>query len=177
MGRPPTPGVTVTVVLRSIIAAMAICLFVATAPHAAAQSAAPPWAACGVSSPESKPVRTFPVRPPVGGPSRTFATLLCGNDRYGFRHLAVRHASDWEALSFYTGGNWRDIADFAMAQSLTVPQPGYPLYNPKNDSWTYKSPLEIKDANGNVRTTYWPLVAVAAQDGKILTSYPTRDPK
>ncbi len=122
-------------------------------------------------------MRTFPTVPPAGGPSRTFSTLLCGNDGNGFRHIENRHGADWSAVAFYAGDNWRDLADFAILQTLTAPQPGYPAYNAKNETWTYKTPLQIKDAQGNVRTTYWPIVSVAARDGRIVTSFPTRDPR
>lgn len=144
---------------------------------AVAHTGAPPWAACGSSAPEDKPAQTFPVRPPVGAPARTYAVLLCGNGGYGYRHIADRHGRDWENLAFYTGGNWRDLADFAIRQTLTVPQPSYPAFNPKNETWTYKAPLQIKDSRGEVRATYWPIVSVAARDGRIITSYPTRDPR
>jgi len=147
------------------------------APGAAAQTGAPPWAACGASSPEDKPVTTFPARPPVGGPARTYAVLLCGNPGFGYRHIADGHGRDWEDLAVYTGGNWRALADFAIRQTLTVPQPGNPAFDPKNETWTYKAPLEIRDAQGNVRATYWPIVSVAARDGRIVTSFPTRDQK
>ena len=76
----------------------------------------------------------------------------------------------------YTGENWRDMADFAITQVLAAPQPGFPRFNDKAKSWTFKAPLEIKDDQGRVHDTYWPIVAIAAQDGKILTSYPTREP-
>lgn len=162
-------------------AAVATVLFlllaIAVAPSASAQSGAPPWAACGASAPETKPVRTFPTMPPAGGPNRTYSTLTCGNASFGFHHIDARHQADWAGVAFYTGGNWRDLADFAMRQALTVPQPGYPAYNAKNETWTYKAPLDIKDQQGRVRATYWPIVSVAARDGRIITSFPTRDPR
>lgn len=147
------------------------------APAASAQTGAPPWAACGASAPEDKPAQTFPAAPPAGGPTRTYAVLLCGNGGFGYRHIAKDHGQDWTNIAAYTGGNWRGLADFAIRQTLTRPQPGYPAFNPKNDTWTYKAPLEIRDVQGNVRATYWPIVAVAARDGRIVTSFPTRSPR
>lgn len=161
--------------VAAIFLSFLIALLFAT--EASAQAGAPPWAACGTSAQEEKPVRTFPTKPPVGGPARTYSTLMCGNTNFGFRHIDTRHQADWTAVAFYTGGNWRDLADFAINQSLTVPQPGYPVFNPKNETWTYKAPLQIRDQQGTVRTTLWPIVSVAARDGRIITSYPTRDPK
>jgi hypothetical protein len=170
----PTVSVTHRVVTTMLLSFLLAFLAVG---QASAQTGAPPWAACGANSSEEKPVRTFPTKPPIGGPNRTYSTLMCGNANFGFRHIDLRHQPDWASVAFYTGGNWRDLADFAMNQSLTVPQPGYPVFNPKNETWTYKAPLQIKDQQGNVRATYWPIVSVAARDGRIITSYPTRDPK
>jgi hypothetical protein len=160
-------------VLSALLTVLLACFCV---PQALAQVGGP-WGACGASSPIDKPVQTFPAVPPVGGPNRTYASLVCGTENMGYRHIANGHGRDWEAVAAYTGGNWRDLADFAIRQTLTVPQPGYPAYNAKNDTWTYKAPLQIRDQQGNVRTTYWPIVAVASLDGRIITSFPTRDPK
>lgn len=133
------------------------------------------WAACGTSAPADKVVRVFAQQPPPGALPRP-ATLLCGNDRFGYRHVKLRHAADWEALGFSVGDNWRGIADFAISQTLAVPQPGYPRYNAKNDTWTYKAPLQIKDSEGQTRVTYWPIISAAARDGRIITAFPSRDP-
>lgn len=67
----------------------------------------------------------LPTHPPAPGPQVT-ATLFCGNDRYGYRHIATGHGMDWQNIAFYTGENWRFLADFAIEQILTVPEPGYP---------------------------------------------------
>jgi hypothetical protein len=160
-----------------LVAVVLVLLGLLGATTAEAQSGTPPWAACGRSDPEAKPAKTYPVLPPIGGPTRTFAVLLCGNDRYGYRHIADKHGQEWADLAVLTGGPWQSLADFAITQTLTVPQPGYPQYNPGANTWTYKSPLQIKDQEGQVRATYWVVVGVAAQDGKVLTGFYTRDPR
>jgi hypothetical protein len=48
---------------------------------------------------------------------------------------------------------------------------------PGTATWTYKSPLQIKGREGQVRASYWVVVGVAAQDGKVLTGFYTRDPR
>ena len=169
---PPVPNFRKTLLTTLLATLLAIAL----SAQADAQVAGP-WPACGASTPVDKPVRTYPVVPAVGGPSRSYAVLLCGTENFGYRHIADGHGQDRQNVAVYTGGNWRDLADFAMRQTLTVPQPGYPAYNVKNDTWAYKTPLQIKDQQGNVRTTYWPIVSVASRDGRIITSFPTRDPK
>ena len=164
--------------LRVLLVALFVCFIGPLVPTAAlAQSGAPPWAACGRTDPESKPTKTYPVQPPVGGPSRTYAVLMCGNRAFGQRHIANEHGKQWSDLAVYTGGPWQSLADFAIRQTLTVPQPGYPRFNPERNTWTYKSPLQIKDQEGQVRVTYWVVVGVAAQDGKLLTSFYSRDPR
>lgn len=131
------------------------------------------WAACGRSAPEDKVVRVFPRKPPAPGP-QVSAVLLCGSDRYGYRHIAGNHGMDWQNIAFYTGENWRFLADFAIEQILTFPEPGYPTYRKDNDTWTYRAPLEIRDSSGQVRATYRPVISVSARDGKIITAFPSR---
>jgi hypothetical protein len=134
------------------------------------------WAACGTNSPPDKLVRLFPRSTFVPGPAGTSSPLLCGTEAFGFRHVSSRHGPDWQNIAVYTGENWRDLADFAIEQVFTVPQPGYPRYNDKNDTWAFKAPLEIRDGDGRVRDVYHPVVVVAGSDGKVITAYPTRDP-
>ena len=163
---------------RVLLVAIAVALIAfGGAPIAGAQSGAPPWAACGRTDPETKVAKTYPVQPPIGGPARTYAVLQCGNDKYGYRHIADKHGQEWSDLAVLTGGPWQSLADFAITQTLTVPQPGYPQYDAGRNTWTYKSPLQIKDRDGQARATYWVVIGVAAQDGKVLTGFYTRDPR
>lgn len=125
--------------------------------------------------PGDKVVRVFPRAPTGPGPQVTVtSTLFCGNERYGYRHIANSHGADWQNIAFYTGENWRFLTDFAIEQILTVPEPGYPVYRKDNDTWTYRAPLEIRDSYGQVRATYHPIVSIAARDGKIITAFPSR---
>ncbi|WP_345412884.1 hypothetical protein [Actinomycetospora chlora] len=161
-----------------VLAFVALSLFLVEAPSAGATSAASSqvWAARGTSSPAEKLVRLFPRASFVPGPAGTNSPLSCGTEAFGYRHISNRHGSDWQNIAVYTGENWRDLADFAIEQILTAPQPGYPRYNDKNDTWAFTAPLEIRDGDGRVRDVYHPVVVVAGSDGKVITAYPTRDP-
>jgi hypothetical protein len=163
---------------RAVVAFVALSLTLLGPPIAVSASAAPAavWAACGASSPPEKVVRVFPRTAFVPGPAGTSSTLLCGTEGFGYRHVAARHGQDWQTVALYTGGNWRDLADFAIEQTLRAPHPGYPRHNDKNDTWVFKAPLEIRDSEGRVRDVYHPVVVVAGGDGKLITTYPTRDP-
>ncbi|WP_345423525.1 hypothetical protein [Actinomycetospora chlora] len=78
---------------------------------------APPWGACGRSTAEDKIVRQFSngITLRCGGPLRDPAP------RYGYRHIQVRHQTDFQNMAFETGTfrNWRDVADFA-AESIAA---------------------------------------------------------
>lgn len=159
----------------ALVALCAVLLCLIGTPALAAP--ADVWGACSATAPATKIVRVFPRPAPAGSLPAGTSALLCGDANSGYQHIAGGHMADWQALATYTGENWRDMADFAIAQILAAPQPGYPQYNGKNNTWKYKAPLQLKDADGQVRATYWPIVAIAAQDGKIITSYPTSQPK
>lgn len=166
--------------LRSVLVLPLLVLVLMAFPtvdaHAAIGVSREVWAACGTSSPPDKVVRVFPRPAFAPGPSGQSSALLCGTQNFGYRHVSSRHGQDWQNIAVYTGENWRDLTDFAIEQVLTVPQPGYPRYNLKNDTWAFKAPLEIRDGQGQVRAVYYPVVVVAGADGKIVTAYPTRDP-
>ncbi|MGW3473534.1 hypothetical protein ACWDKQ_34945 [Saccharopolyspora sp. NPDC000995] len=130
------------------------------------------WGACGTNSPADKLVRAFPRSgaPGAGGASN----LLCGTAGFGYRHIKDRHMADWQNLAARVGSDWRSFADFAIAEILKVPEPGFPVYNKNNDTWTYRAPVQIRDSHGNVVDTYRPIVSVASGDQKIITAFPAR---
>ena len=85
-------------VLVAVAAALFLVLLCTPATAAPGQSGAV-WAACGQSSPPEKVVRVFQRAAAVGvGPPAGPSPLLCGTDRFGYRHLADKHGADWQAL-------------------------------------------------------------------------------
>jgi hypothetical protein len=130
------------------------------------------WAACGMNDPAGKLVRAFRRNgaPGAGGTSK----LLCGTAGFGYRHIKARHMRDWQNLAGLVGSDWRSFTDFAIEQILKAPEPGFPSYNKKNDTWTYRAPVQIRDSNGNVVDTYRPVVSIANGDQKIITAFPAR---
>ncbi|WP_344928112.1 hypothetical protein [Saccharopolyspora gregorii] len=129
------------------------------------------WAACGTNDDPGKLVRSFDR---VAGPFGPKSDLLCGTAGFGYRHIKDRHMTQWQTLAGMVGSNWRDFADFAIAQILKAPEPGSPTFDQARNTWTYRSPVQIIDQNGVVRDTYRPFVIVAHQDTKIITAYPAR---
>ncbi|MGH3520677.1 MAG: hypothetical protein ACRDQ7_25550, partial [Haloechinothrix sp.] len=133
-------------------------------------SGRPPWAACGASSDKMKRVSTYRR---AAGPQIAAgeAYLRCGNDKWGYRHIANRHGQDWQNVATMIGSNWRDLCDFAIAETLKVP--GSVTYNQDDNTWLYIAPLEIKNSRGEVIRRYQAKVAIG--NGKnILTAFFSR---
>ena len=42
---------------------------------------------------------------------------------------------DWQNLAGLVGSDWRSFTDFAIEQILKAPEPGFPSYNKKNDTF------------------------------------------
>jgi hypothetical protein len=134
------------------------------------------WGACKLSGADpNKVVRTF-YRAPItagfnslpGGDSQ----LYCGNDKYGFLHIAKEHGQDWQnvAMSRFPGsGNWRDLADYSI--SATLANPERVEYRQDNNTFTvYRDIYRITD-DGPVYA-FTCRVAISASDGKIITAFP-----
>jgi hypothetical protein len=134
------------------------------------------WGACKLSGADpNKVVRTF-YRAPLtsgfnslpGGDSQ----LYCGNDKYGFLHIAKDHGQDWQnvAMSRFPGaGNWRDLADYSISAALANPE--RVEYRQDNNTFTvYRDIYRITD-NGSVYA-FTCRVAISASDGKIITAFP-----
>ncbi|GAA4904191.1 hypothetical protein EV188_102392 [Actinomycetospora succinea] len=117
IARPERRAAELTVVLVIIGLALGVT--------AAPASAAPPWGACGRSTPEDKIVRQFPAG----------ITLRCGgpigssDPRHGYRHILARHRTDFENMAFGTGTfqNWRDVADLSIETIANDPDVTVPV--------------------------------------------------
>lgn len=87
---------------------------------ASVAQAATPWGACGTATPESKEVAKYFASP------RQYYFLRCGTESYGYRHILIRHRTDFERLAAGTNQNWRDIADLSMEAITRDPDAARP---------------------------------------------------
>lgn len=145
---------------RSVATASVVLgLLVAVGFSASAAEAAPQlWAACGRSSPEDKVVATY-----------SKAQLLCGNDKFGFRHIQNRHGDEWQQLAAIENRNWRDIADMALAKALDNPDR---TVNQGRGTSCYSGQIYLVNfATGAIAKTVQPSVIVS-NDGRIITAFP-----
>ncbi len=134
------------------------------------------WGACKLSGADpNKVVRTF-YRAPITAGFNTLpggdSQLYCGNDKYGFLHIAKDHGQDGQnvAMSRFPGaGNWRDLADYAI--SATLANPERVEYRQDSDTFTvYRDIYRITDDGPAYAFTC--RVAISASDGKIITAFP-----
>ena len=134
------------------------------------------WAACKLRGADpNKVVRTF-NRAPLSAGFRTLpggdSQLYCGNDKFGFLHIANRHGEDWARKGGLGSGNWRYLADYAMGATLAYPEDVQ--YNQSNDTFIVERNMYPTDGDGQVvGPALWKTrVIVSAADGKIITAYP-----
>jgi hypothetical protein len=134
------------------------------------------WGARKLSGADpNKVVRTF-YRAPItagfnslpGGDSE----LYCGNDKYGFLHIADEHGEQWSdvAMSRFPGaGNWRYLADYAI--SATLANPERVVYQQPNDTFALSRDIYRITEDGPVYA-FTTRVVISATDGKIITAFP-----
>lgn len=135
------------------------------------------WGACGKNTPADKTIRTFNRgRPPMAGVYIGKATLKCGSDTKGFRHIQKAHEGDWSALSArVTASNWRSFTDWAMDQSLKAPNS---YCTGSNQAYNYIGQIEIREkGSGKIVGRYYPRISVSNRDGQIITAFPQTLPK
>ncbi len=133
------------------------------------------WGACGVTTSSTKTVRTFTNRYRASDAGRFLrggsSVLYCGDDNYGYRHIKLRHESQFENLTFMTNENWRDLADRMIAGTLVDPDDT--TYTSKNDTFTYCRIFFFIDLRSHrVVSHSYPRVVVSASNGKVITAYP-----
>lgn len=149
-----------TVLLASMFA---VLLFVGPA-SATPTAPAKPWGACGNSTPDAKLVRQFPMN------NRLNYYLRCGNADFGYRHIALRHRTDFQNLAAGTNTNWRDVADLAMEAISSDPDVARPAGDGKA---CLNRVIFLKNNRTNqvVRQQNIRMFVVIAS-GDIITAYP-----
>ncbi|WP_152666739.1 hypothetical protein [Arthrobacter sp. YC-RL1] len=132
------------------------------------------WGACGSGSASSKHVRTWQVATtPYASKA---AVLKCGtwtakkpDGGWGYRHIQGKHGNEWKQLGALVGANWRDIADFAISDSMKNIYSGSAQVS--NNTYKYKGIVQLKKYNGSVVKTYYTTIAVDQTDRRIITAY------
>lgn len=150
-----------------------------------AQAGKPPptvWAACPAvnrAAAEQKIVRTFDRAPGraagvVPMPAGT-SDLLCGTDNFGFYHVEARHGVEWTQKGVITNENWREVADYSIAEALR--NPTTVTFRAANKTFCYSREVSLIDkVRGITVDVMHPNVVVRVEDGAVITAYPSRTP-
>ncbi|WP_058235030.1 hypothetical protein [Devriesea agamarum] len=124
---------------------------------------------CFSSDEATKRINIYQRRNPNG-----VAKLECGTaSGYGWRHIANAHGQDWQNIltKYKISGTWSDFAKWNIGN--TVGAPASAPYNSANNSYTYQSPLQIKNSKGQVVRTYTVKVPVGKTTERIITAFPS----
>ena len=101
--------------------------------------------------------------------------LLCGNDDYGFYHVEARHYGDWSRKAVITNENWREAADYSIAEALR--NPTAVTFRAANNTFCYSRQVSLVDkVRGIIVDVMYPNVVVRVQDGAIVTAFPSGRP-
>jgi hypothetical protein len=97
--------------------------------------------------------------------------LYCGNDKYGFLHIANGHGRQWATTEdrFPSTGNWRYLAEYAISATLAYPE--RVAYRQDDNTFAvYRDIYRMTDERPRLYL-HMP-VAVSASDGKIIAAFP-----
>lgn len=133
------------------------------------------WAACGVTTSNTKIVRTFSRAATAGATPYTSSgtsNLACGTAAsWGYRHIVANHLSQWEARAAVASENWRDTADYGIEWALK--DPDRVTYRSKNDTYCFSRKINLVNKRTNqVVGAYYPNVVVARGTKNIITAIP-----
>jgi hypothetical protein len=138
------------------------------------------WGACPTinrAAAEQKLVRRFDRAPGaatavVPMPAGT-SDLLCGTDGFGYYHIVARHYLEWTQKSVRSNDNWREVADYSIAEALRSPTSV--TFRADRNTFCYSRQVSLIDTvRGITVDVMYPNVVVRAQDGAIITAYPSR---
>jgi hypothetical protein len=178
-----------TLVITALLLATGVAASVTATARADTPAAAPsqhekppptPWGACpinGRDEAEHKFVRNFARGPGVSTTGEVMpggeSLLVCGHDGYGYYHIANEHGVQWTQKGVKTSENWRDVADYAIAETLKNPQ--RVRFRESNNAFCYSREIDlIHKVRGIVVDVFYARVVVSRQDGRVITAYPAR---
>lgn len=114
----------------------------------------------------------------AGGPAPSgYSSMRCGTtvgNGYGLRHIEHHHASQWQHKADYIRTTWEDLLDGSVAQTLAGPS--QVTYRSNNNTYKYVAPIQLWAAGPlgpYLVNEFNTNVIVAAQDGKIISAYPS----
>jgi hypothetical protein len=176
--------VTIVLLLGAVIATPGAA-FSHTPAIAPSQNEKPPptlWRACPVNGREEakdRVVRSFERGPGVSttGPVMPAGStdLICGDDRHSYYHIAARHGADWTRKGVKSSENWRDVADYSIAEALRNPMSV--TYSANANTYCYSREVQlVHKVRGITVDVMHPNVVVRAQDGVVITAFPTSKP-
>ena len=103
------------------------------------------------------------------------SALLCGTGNFGFYHIVARHYPEWTQKSVKTNENWKDVADYSIAEALRSPTSV--TFRSDKNTFCYSRQVSLIDkVRGITVDVMYPNVVVRAQDGAIITAFPSREP-
>ncbi|MDH6277358.1 hypothetical protein M2118_000309 [Aurantimicrobium minutum] len=100
--------------------------------------------------------------------------LLCGDSASGYVHIRTGHAGQWQQIidAVGEGGDWDDLMNFAVKQSLAAPAPGYPQ-NLGSGKYCYTTPISVYNSRGQLVKNLNPTIVISANNQKVITAFPT----
>jgi hypothetical protein len=146
----------------------------AVAPSVAAALAVT-WGACGVTTSNTKIIRTFSRASVTSSNGRFFAggstNLTCGSSVYGYRHILANHRTEWEQMAVLAQENWRQTADNSIAGALS--DPDVVRYRTDKDTFGFQVVMKlVNEGTGQVVGTRTVCAPVARVSKNIITAFP-----
>jgi hypothetical protein len=138
----------------------------------------PPWLPCGLNDPRTKIIKTY-VRASSRSTDGTVfpsgvATLRCGDTKYGYRHIVLRHRDEWRTNAARSEDVWLDLADFSITAALT--DPDRVTYDPRNDAFCFSREIYLVNNRTGQRVGYLiPNVVVGFGTLDVVTAIPKKE--
>lgn len=135
------------------------------------------WGGCPLDEGKEvgKTVRTWQARP-LGPPENQLdageVRLVCGNNDFGFRHIANKHGTEWESLALLENRNWRDVVDMAITKNLTDPDQHSAQENGK---WCGSSEIYFTDKVKGTILKVLRSITIVSDKREVVTTFPNPD--
>lgn len=130
------------------------------------------WRGCGLFDSRNQFVaeytrlRVSTSRMPAG----SVATLRCGDDSYGYRHIQKGKQNAWTNLGNLVGGvPWRDLAGWSIAWSLRDPDKA----SFDDNKFCFSRIVYIYDSKGKLRGSKHVRTILGETGQRIITAYPS----
>ncbi|MDA4893030.1 hypothetical protein PFZ55_39830 [Streptomyces sp. MS2A] len=127
------------------------------------------WAFCYVANDIDYPISEYTAAYFSGFQGKV--NLTCGDSTFGYKHIASKHATQWEPFAYLVNGTWDDFMAWSLGTTLGAPS-GIANHEPGKLCYV----TSIFFSNGSKEFTIYSKAVISQNNRWVVTAFPSTKP-